>query len=230
MGNWGGSNFGVCGYQNLGTPKHSLKIIEESIHINHLPPNFPHPGHVRFGPLVTPSENAWRGALIEIDCFNLSAAHTQLGIGPMKALELLYIWDALRRERFGPTNGRIMKSHGPHHWFLRVGKGLCRTLCPVSEPWFLAVICGEISWVERENMLGKRHPGENFEILIIDESCALPPMSFALWISTFHHFSYSWLPVNMPTSCSCLVCGFPLNVASQVAWPIAVPTDKELVA
>ena len=46
------------------------------------------------------------------------------------------------------------------------------------------------------------------------------------------HFSYSWLPdfVNMPTSCSCLVCGFPLNVASQVAWPIAVPTDKELVA
>jgi hypothetical protein len=88
MGNWGGSNFGVCGYQNLGTPKHSLKIIEESIHINHLPPDFPHPGHVRFGPLVTPSENAWRGALIEIDCFNLSAAHTQLGIGPMKALEL----------------------------------------------------------------------------------------------------------------------------------------------
>ena len=77
----------------LGDPE---TFIEESICINHLPPATSFgPGystcHFRFGPLVTPSENTWRGALVEIYRFNLSAAHTQLGIGPMKASELLYI-------------------------------------------------------------------------------------------------------------------------------------------
>ena len=65
-----------------------------------------------------------------------------------------------------------------------------RALKRIIFPKHLLRFCRGDSEGYHENMLGTRHLGENFQILVIEESCALLPVLFASWIPWT---SFSWL-------------------------------------